>query len=69
MNPQSNTPLISVLRRALAREEEKIERAQALIITLKLELLDLGVELPLHESLSNANPIAANPSDGTRGER
>ena len=66
MNPNSIDPLIHVLKRSLAREEEKIERSRKEIWKLKMELLDLGVELPLEES---ANPIAANPSDGTRGER
>ena len=46
MNQQSNAPLISVLKSALYRENEKIERAEAEIIKLRLELLDLGIELP-----------------------
>ena len=53
MIDNGNNTLIGVLKQALAREEEKIERAKAEIIKLKLELLDLGVELPLHESLPN----------------
>lgn len=44
-----NGPLMEVLKGALAREEEKIERAQQEIIRLKLELLELGVELPLRD--------------------
>ena len=44
-----NAPLISVLRAALAREREKIRNAEQEIFKLKLELLELGVELPLGE--------------------
>ena len=47
-----NGPLIHVLKRGLQREEEKVDRAQAEIIRIKLELLELGVELPLKESES-----------------
>jgi hypothetical protein len=57
MNDIRNTPLIGVLKRGLAREEEKIEHAKAEIIKLKLELLELGVELPLNESLPNVTAI------------
>lgn len=46
MNQHSNAPLISVLKQALDREEKKIQRAEAEIIKLRFELLDLGVELP-----------------------
>ena len=46
MNQHSNAPLISVLKEALSREEKKIEQAEAEIIKLRFELLDLGVELP-----------------------
>jgi hypothetical protein len=46
-----NGPLIDVLKRCLAREEAKIERAQEEIHRIKLELLDLGIELPIHEYL------------------
>jgi len=41
-----NGPVIEVLRRALAREEEKIERAQEEILKLRRDLAELGVELP-----------------------
>lgn len=41
-----NQPVIMVLKRALWREQEKIERAEQEIIKLKLDLLELGVELP-----------------------
>ena len=44
-----NQPVILVLRRALWREQERITRAEIEIIKLKLELLALGVELPLGE--------------------
>jgi hypothetical protein len=39
-------PVIEVLRRALAREEEKIQRATDRIKQIRLELLELGVEPP-----------------------
>lgn len=55
MRNAGNGPLIGVLRRSLAREEEKIERALDEVRRIKFELLDLGVELPLHESLPNDN--------------
>ena len=45
----SNQALIQVLRNALQREYDKIDRAEQEIIKLKLELLELGVELPLGE--------------------
>lgn len=45
----ANRPLIEVLKRALAREQEKIAEAEREIHRLKLELLELGVELPLGE--------------------
>lgn len=45
-----DAPLIRVLKNALFREEEKIEKAQEEIFKLKLELLELGIELPLQES-------------------
>jgi hypothetical protein len=41
-----NQDLINVLRGAIGREYEKIERAKQEIIKLKLDLLDLGVEFP-----------------------
>jgi len=41
-----NGPAIEVLRRALAREEEKIERAREEIVRIRLELQELGSELP-----------------------
>ena len=44
-----NPELINVLREALLREYEKIDRAEKEIIKLKLDLLDQGVELPLGE--------------------
>ena len=42
-----NGPTIQVLKNAIAREQEKIERAQRRIFEYELELADLGVELPL----------------------
>jgi hypothetical protein len=45
----SNPTLVNVLREALQREYQKIDSAEKEIIKLKLELLELGVELPLHE--------------------
>lgn len=44
-----NRDLIQVLRNALQREYEKINRAQTEIADLKLQLLELGVELPEEE--------------------
>ena len=44
-----NETLIRVLKDALAREYEKIRIAETEIHKLKLELLELGVELPLGE--------------------
>ena len=38
-------PLIIVLRKELAREYEKINVATAEILKLKLELLDLGIDI------------------------
>lgn len=46
MSDKRNGPVIEVLWRALAREEEKIERAREEIIKLRLDLQELGVELP-----------------------
>lgn len=43
----NNPTLVNVLRSALVREYEKIDRAEKEIIKLKLELLELGVELPI----------------------
>lgn len=47
MADNRNIALIQVLKDALAREYEKKENAEQQIIKLKLELLELGVELPL----------------------
>lgn len=47
--PYKNSELINVLREALAREYEKIDRAEKEIIKLKLDLLDQGVELPIED--------------------
>lgn len=44
-----NAALIQVLKNALWREREKIERAEQEIIKLKLALLDLGVEVSEEE--------------------
>lgn len=44
-----NTSLIQVLKDALAREYEKIRVSEAEIFKLKLELLELGVELPIED--------------------
>lgn len=44
-----NAPLIHVLKQALFREKEKIRRAEQEIFKLKMELLELGVELPQGE--------------------
>ena len=44
-----NVALIGVLKSALAREHERIRRAEQEIFKLKLELLQLGIELPLSE--------------------
>lgn len=41
-----DSTLIQVLKEAIWREQERIERAQAEIVKLKQELSDLGVELP-----------------------
>ena len=41
----SNSELIGVLRGAIQREEERIDRAEKEVIKLKLELLELGVEI------------------------
>ena len=46
---QWNAPLIQVLKDELVREYGKIEKAETEIIKIKLQLLDLGVELPLDE--------------------
>lgn len=45
-----NPELIRVLKNAINREHEKIARAETEIWKLKMELLDLGEELPLEES-------------------
>lgn len=39
-----NGPLIQVIKDQIAREYDRIDRAQNEIIKLKLELLELGVE-------------------------
>lgn len=44
-----NESLIQVLKDALQREYDRIDRAEREVIKLKLELLELGVELPLGE--------------------
>lgn len=54
MMDRSNGLVIEVLKRAICREEERIERSQAEILRCKLELLELGVELPLQESEPNS---------------
>jgi hypothetical protein len=41
--------VIQVLKNALFREQEKIRKAEWEIIKLKMDLLNLGVELPLGE--------------------
>ena len=45
----NNPTLINVLREALRREYERIDRAEKEIIKLKLDLLEQGVELPMEE--------------------
>ena len=47
MAERRNALLIQVLKDALAREQQKIERAEHEIIKIKQELLELGEELPL----------------------
>lgn len=42
-------PLIQVLREALWREQERIRSAEREIWNIKIQLLELGVELPLNE--------------------
>jgi len=46
---ENNRALIQVLKDALQRERERIDRAEIEIIKLKQELLALGVELPLND--------------------
>ena len=46
---QRNAPLIRVLKDELAREYDKIRKAEEEITRIKFELLELGVELPLGE--------------------
>lgn len=41
-----NGPLIQVLKDQIYHEYERIDRAQKEIIRLKLELYDLGIEMP-----------------------
>ena len=45
-----NPELIRVLKNAIFREQERIQRAEFEIWKLKMELLELGEELPLEES-------------------
>lgn len=45
MKDNRNVEVIKVLKNALWREEEKIRKAQAEIFKLRLDLLELGVEL------------------------
>jgi hypothetical protein len=49
MADERNHLLIRVLKEAICREQERIKRAEEEICKLKLELLDLGIELPLGE--------------------
>jgi len=44
-----NSALIQVLKDQLQREHDRIDRAEKEIIKIKLDLLELGVELPLGE--------------------
>ena len=53
MGYKANGPLIAVLKSELWREQQRIERAQDEMTRIKLELLELGVELPLQESVAN----------------
>jgi hypothetical protein len=46
---ERNDALIQVLKNALYREEERIRQAEKEIFQLKLQLLELGVELPLED--------------------
>lgn len=46
-----NGPLIEVLKRGLWREEEKISNARAEIVNIKMQLLELGVEV--HDEASS----------------
>jgi hypothetical protein len=49
MRDKRNIAVIQVLKNALYREQEKIRKAEMEIIKLKMDLLNLGVELPLGE--------------------
>jgi len=46
--------LIQVLKNAVQREYDRIDRAEKEIIKLKLELFDLGVESPPDEFVKGA---------------
>lgn len=49
-----NGPVIQVLRNQITRERDRIERAQAEIIKLKEELLDLGIDIEKEEGTEDA---------------
>jgi len=50
-----NGPVIQVIKDAIAREYERIERAQAEILKLREELVDLGYEEPPLEVSRNVD--------------
>ena len=58
-----NPELIRVLRNAIFREQERIQRSEFEIWKLKMELLELGEELPLEES-ENIKPKEEKPCPG-----
>jgi hypothetical protein len=47
MTREDLKPLIEVLKQGIANEQERIRRAEQEIFKLRLELLDLDVELPI----------------------
>ena len=49
MDVSMNQALIQVLRNAWQRELDRIDRAEHEIVKIKLDLLDLGIEIPLGE--------------------
>ena len=49
MDVSMNQALIQVLRNAWQKELDRIDRAEHEIVKIKLDLLDLGIEIPLGE--------------------
>lgn len=64
-----NAELIQVLKNAVQREYDRIDRAEREIIRLKLELLELGVEMAPDEFVEGENSAGGEHELSQRRER